>query len=328
MDRAKLTDLIEASDLDGLIRFVDGVCAADEYEALEEIRHRCTEAVERGKEVWGIAHFAAYRAALEAPGPIAAAVVEEGAGRTGLGPLWEVAASTHRWDELGPHVEEPKMRALVAYERSIRGDAIGAPPADFLDIPIQVQSWEPRYALATYRSDEADFPSPPPPACSTKLDARAYRTFKDPESEDALFELVRAWVDESRGTFATATVEGPAEDAIAAVSPADVSFTEVNRADALAHMAWAGASGGSAGTRRGTPVGRANAWAAVATMADLDFPGEPEAIGEAASRFRWLMWEDRGIAAGWLLNVAIEDQAAGLSWAIRALDRGEDGSAS
>ena len=48
-----LTTLIESSDLDGLVRFVDGLVASRDWDGIKVMRDRCREAVERGKQVWG-----------------------------------------------------------------------------------------------------------------------------------------------------------------------------------------------------------------------------------------------------------------------------------
>ena len=68
----RLADLVEASDSDGLIRFIDGLCAAREWEGLAEVRERCIQAEARGRQLFGIAQFVEYRQALEAPAELAA----------------------------------------------------------------------------------------------------------------------------------------------------------------------------------------------------------------------------------------------------------------
>ena len=116
MDSDHLIALVEGSDLNGLVRFIDGIVAERDWDGLVELRDRCLEATERGKQLWGAAQFAEYRIALDAPGPYAGAVVREGAGRYALGPLWEVAASTHTWDEL----EVPHRRSSIESARGRR----------------------------------------------------------------------------------------------------------------------------------------------------------------------------------------------------------------
>ena len=119
-------ELIEGSDLNGLVRRIDGLTSARDWDGIVELRDRCVEAVDRGKQLWGVALFAEYRLALDAPGPLAGKVVKEGAGRFALGPLWEVAASTHQWDDLAPHVDDSQLRTLIAHERLLRGEHTAA----------------------------------------------------------------------------------------------------------------------------------------------------------------------------------------------------------
>ena len=45
-----------------------------------------------------------------------------GAGRFALGPLSEVAASTHTWAELAPHAPPGPLAAVTAHERVVRGE--------------------------------------------------------------------------------------------------------------------------------------------------------------------------------------------------------------
>jgi len=320
VDRTKLLDLVEASDSDGLIRFIDGICAAREWEALAEVRHRCIEAETRGRQLFGIVQFLDYRQALEAPPGLAAEVLIEGAGRFALGPLWEVAASTHTWAELAPHVQSPRMRALVASERVLRGEAV----TDDLDVevlgtPLELFDWEPQYRLADYKSDRADFPGPDPVSL-LPLSAAESTPADDRDSEDALFGLVRTWVEESSGVVHVITVEGTAPAAVAAIASEEVSAAQVGFPQALAQMAWAGANGGAYGSRRGGAVGRSAAWAAVAAMADLEWPPEPAAVAGAGARLQWWLWEPDGRVGGWHLGLAIADEAEGLAWAIGGRD--------
>ena len=81
MKNDTLTTLIESSDLDGLVRYVDGLVVARDWNGIEVMRDRCREAVERGKQVWGPAEYAEYRMALEGPADRAVAVLGDGKGR-------------------------------------------------------------------------------------------------------------------------------------------------------------------------------------------------------------------------------------------------------
>jgi len=116
----RIAEAVERGDLDELTRLIDALCEAREWDALVELRDRCARAVERGKQLWPAAHHAEYRLALEAPAPWAGSVLVEGAGRFALGPLSEVAASTHTWAELAPHAPAGPVAALAAHERVVR----------------------------------------------------------------------------------------------------------------------------------------------------------------------------------------------------------------
>jgi hypothetical protein len=325
VDTSELVDLVEASDFDGLVRFIDGVCAARDWSGLVETRDRCFAAETRGKQLFGVVRFAEYRLALEAPGEMAASVLRDGAGRFALGPLWEVAASTHEWAELGPYLESPRMRALVGAERALRGEDLEDAGLDqeVLGLPFSMQEWEPRYPLAVYRSDRADFPSPESPTLQNAELPSPPGRLEDLDSEEALYALVRPWAEESNGITDVTSAEGPALGAVALLTDAPVTAHEVSFTEALAHMAWAGASGGAHGSRRGSSVGRSLAWAVVATLADLESV-DPAGVGDAGQALHWMLWHPAGAASGWGLHLAVEDPRAGYAWAIRAVDKRDD----
>ncbi len=325
MDNAELADLVEASDSDGLIRFIDRVCAARDWDGLVETRDRCSAAEMRGKQLFGVVHFAEYRLALEAPGELAASVLRDGAGRFALGPLWEVAASTHEWAELDPYLNSSRMRALVGCERAVRGenlDGIGL-DGEILGVPFSLQEWEPSYQLATYRSDNADFPAPGEPPLQDAELPPGIEPLEDLESEDALYSLVRPWVEESNGIAEAISVNGSALEAIAAIAEPPVRIAQLPFPEALGLMAWSAASGGAHGSRRGTSVGRSIAWSVVATLADLETARATDvrAAGEALD---WWLWRPAGTGSGWQLHLAVEDRQAGYAWALGAIDKRED----
>jgi hypothetical protein len=109
-------------------------------------------------------------------------------------------------------------------------------------------------------------------------------------------------------------VDGTAEEAIAELA-GDVALAEVAAADALAAMAWAGASGGAHGRRRGAAVGRFGAWW-VAGAALAAWPFDARELRE----LRWVLWSPLPAPTGWTLHVAIEDPVDGAAWAIAATD--------
>ncbi|MFQ5947651.1 MAG: hypothetical protein ACE5KX_02160 [Acidimicrobiia bacterium] len=253
----------------------------------------------------------------------------EGAGRFALGPLWEVAASTHTWGELTEHVPPGPARAFAAHERVIRGEDLSGDPAIdplVLELPLALEGWEPAYPLATYRSDKAEFPSPDLPRLDPLEMPPRGQPHRDHPSVEALLDLTRTWTDQSNGRAAAAAVEGDAAAAVGALGQRRVLWSEADHGTAMAAMAWAGASGGAYGRRRGTPAGRLGAWWAVASMTGLldDWPVEPERLGEAAEELRWHVWEPEGNTVGWGLYLAAEDPEGGLAWAVAASDSRRD----
>lgn len=328
MDAGRLTELIEGSDLDGLIRFVDNLCSARDWDGLVELVARCREATQRGKQVWAAAEFAEYRIALEAPAEFVGAVVAEGAGRYSLGPLWEVAASTHTWSELEPHLSPGPARAMVAHERVVRGeDLSGAEVDPVLELPLRLKPWEPDYAVATYRADKADFPEPDVPASEPTEAVESADVIDDLAATDALQALVSPWVDESNGRAAAIAVEGSALAAAAGIG-AVAGARRLSGPEALAYMAWTGASGGAHGRRRGSPVGRYNAWWVAAELGGLEGLHDPGHVAEAVESLAWYRWEPPGLVGGWRCHLAVEDPERGLAWALAATDEQDEDIAS
>ncbi len=317
-----LTTLIEGSDLAGLIRRIDGLVSAREWDDIVDLRDRCIEAVDRGKQLWGVAQFAEYRLALDAPGPMAGQVVKEGAGRFALGPLWEVAASTHSWDELAPHVADDRLRTLIAHERLLRGEPVAVSEIDphVLEVPLVVQAWEPQYPVAAYRSDRADFPEPDWSALAwTEL---ADPVAREPEDDalEALLALTAPWTEQSNGRSEGVVVVGSALEAIRTLGPHRVRSAEIDAAEALALMTWTGASGGAYGRRRGSPVGRMQAWWALAALLGYEEVDDPDALGSDAGDLRWVLWDPGDQIGGWGFHLAVEDPEDNLAWAVSAVD--------
>jgi hypothetical protein len=321
---ADVRRLIETSDLDGLVKAIGRMVAAGDWEGIDELILRCDEAVERGKQVWGAREYAEYRIALDAPADRAARVLHIGAGRFAPGPLWEVAASTHTWGELGGHIESTTIAVSVYQERALRGERI--PEKDQLsgiaEVPLYPESWEPSYLVATYRPDGVDVPGP-------ELGDLAWVDLGEPvkpvdelEACDALLDVVRPWLDESSGRGEAVAVEGGAHHAIRALGPHRVRVAPVALETAVQLMAWAGASGGAHGRRRGTPGGRAAAWWALASVLGLyeDWPVDGGELGEAAATLRWFAWDPGDQAGGWAYHLAVEDPEIGVAWAVSAVD--------
>ena len=354
-----LQRLVDAADDAALLRAVDGLCASRQWDALEELARRCRDAVEVGKQLWGVAMHIDYRLAWEGPAPHAGRAVTPGAGRFTLGPLTEVAASAHTWADLAPHLEEPASRAAVAQERVLRGEDLTGEDVE-AELPLRLADFEPDYALPSYRDRTARFPAPAAAATPTVAarDLPAGRSRALDEAGKALHDVVEVWGTESSGRVRVATAEG---DGPAAVSRfgARARLVEIDHRDALALLQWAGASGGAAGRRRGGAAGRFAAWWALAALAGLEWDDDHDALagdlGDAVAELRFWRWApepteagseagartggvleaDRGGVGwaepsgnggpehGWVLRLAVADPLDDLAWAIDAYDTAE-----
>jgi hypothetical protein len=318
--------LIESSDTDGLLRVVDGLCAARDWNALTRIQVMCREALARGRQLWSVDHHIDYRLALEAPGDRAGAVITESASRFLLGPLPEVAASTHTWAQIGSHIPVGPARAMTAHERVVRGEDLDADDTidpHVLELPLRLESWEPAYALATYHSHRADFPMPRIPSLEmTELPAANTTKIQDISAADALTGIVATWVESSNGRADVSAVEGTASEAIAALGLRRAAVAELTVAEAMALIGWAGASGGAYGRRRGAASGRFTAWWTAAVLTDLaeDWPVPGDELAHAAAELRWFAFSDLFPTTGWAFHLAVEDRDHGLAWAIAAGD--------
>jgi hypothetical protein len=325
LDAMQGTDqLIEAQDLNGLLRAVDAACEARLWDDLLDLADRCDEAIERGKQLWPIAAHIDYRLALEAPAEQAAAVLEPGVGRFALGPLTEVAASSHSWDELAPHLDVPQVAAYVAQERVLRGESLDGDVrahAEVLELPLALQAWEPTYALATFGATFVEVAEPWEPAAQlTPRVPRAAPSVEDPELTDALLDLVQPWTTESNGAARACVVDGTAEAAASALTFQDLRMGPLTVAEGLRCLAWAAASGGAHGRRRGAALGRFLAHYVGALAAGVEWPAAPDDLGFALARLRWYRWDEGAEEEGWVLRVAVEHPADGWAAALAATD--------
>ncbi|MGH8884748.1 MAG: DUF6183 family protein [Egibacteraceae bacterium] len=326
--------LVDSADSAALLRAIDGLCASRQWDALSDLARRCRRAMDVGKQLWPIAMHIDYRLALQGPPSHAAAVLEPGAARFALGPLTEVAASNHDWAGIAPHIRDPASAAAVAQERVIRGEDL----RDVVDgliseLPLRLAHWEPNYALPHYRDREAAFPQPE--AAAKSLGTALIRRMEPSSSLDedrgaqALRDLVETWVTQSAGRARAVTVEGDAEGALGRLladtgrEPA-AAIVALEPADALAILQWAGASGGAYGRRRGGARGRFATWWAAAALAGLDWPVEPDVLGEAIGELLWYRWALSGPEPGWALRLAVTDPVDEMGWAIEATDQRTD----
>jgi Family of unknown function (DUF6183) len=322
--RPSLDALIEAQDFNALLRAVDAACEQRDWDALVDLADRCEEAAERGKQMWPIAAHIDYRLALEAPGEYAALALHPEVGRFAHGPLTEVAASTHQWADLADHLQEPQVAAYVAQERvlrgeDLRGDERAHPEA--LELPLQLVAWEPTYALATFKATYVEVAEPWEPRAPLKpvplIDADAV---DDDELTDALVDLVAPWTAESNGAARAAVVEGDARAAASCLTFGALRLGRLTTEEAVQRMAWAAASGGAHGRRRGAALGRFLAWYTGAVVCGERWPPDPDALGAALHGLRWFRWDEGSPEEGWVLRLAVEDSSEGWAAAIAATD--------
>jgi hypothetical protein len=320
-----LDEAAAQGDLDELIRWVDRLCEQRDWDELIRLRDKAKAAIERGFQLWPAASWAEYRLALEAPGEFAAQMLVEGAGWMSLGPLHEVAASSHTWADLADHHPGGAHAVLAAHERVLRGEDLTGRLDDLpqlFEVPPVLQPWEPGYALAVYKTDKAEFPPPDAPEPLPTLFGEPGAKVEDPPVTRALTEIAKTWADESNGRVEIVAVEGDGPSAVAALGLRSGRMIEITAAEAMAHLAWAAASGGAHGRRRGSATGRARAWWALTTLTGLDEDDEvhPDDLGDAAAELTWLWWDANEPDTGWHLRLAVADEADGLAWAVNAQD--------
>ena len=317
-------ELVEGAKHDELLQRIDALCADHEWDALIDLKELCREAVKRGKQLWAVAHHVDYRLALEGPPAVAGPVVDSPASRFTLGPLTEVAASTHTWAELAPHLPLGPSRSVVAQERVVRGEDLrDAPDLDstLLEVPLVLADWEPKYSVPEYKSDRLES-HPPHPERLDEVGLRPGEPINDRASVDALLGLVSTWTESSNGTAEAKVVEGTALHAIGSLGLRDARVAVLDPSQAMAIMAWTAADGGAFGQRSGAANGRLVAWWTAATITDLadEWPVDPAFLGEAIAELRWYWWSDLYPATGWACRLAIEDPQANYAWVLNAAD--------
>jgi hypothetical protein len=332
VDDDRLDELIGRADLDDLVRLVDSRTLDGDWAGLLRLRDRCRAAVETGRQLWPAATLAEYRLALHAPAQWCARVLDEESGRFTIGPLSEVAAVHHSFDELAPHLSPGPTATYLAHERALRGEAIGDGHLDLLvpviDIPPALAPWEPSYPLAEYDDDGVHIDRPTPPGRLVEVTlplidrASSDAVIDDPETTLAVAQLLETWTTRSNGRVDTVCVEGDHLDAIAALGPVRARVLEVPAGHALALLAWAGSSGGAHGRRRGTAIGRFGVWWLLATIGDLvdPWPPTPDMLGAAVARLRWYLWDAFEPDGGWMVRLSVESPDDGLAWVIVADD--------
>lgn len=264
--------LIDAAALDDLIRIVDALCVSRRWAELFALRHRVRAATRSGRQVWPIATLCEYRLALHAPAEWACRVVNDESSRFTIGPLTEVLAQNHTWVDVAPCLEPGPPREFVAHERAIRGDVIdeSETPSIVLEIPLQVQDWEPDFALAQYT--DAGLVAPcgadtwTHEWCEIRSTPGPVDAIDDDLTDAALRSLVDPWTSGSTGTAMCTIVEGGPAQVVAALNRPSVRADDIEAGRALHWLAWCGASGGSHGRRRGNASGRFAMWWMLAAL--------------------------------------------------------------
>jgi hypothetical protein len=325
----QLDALIQRADLDGLVRLVDNRTATADWHGLRTARDRCRAAVATGRQLWPAATLAEYRLALVAPPEWAAPMIAEDAGLFTIGPLTEVIAEHHTWAALQQLLPATPGAAVVAHERVLRGESLEqsavAHLPDVFDLPYELAAWEPDYPLATYSDDGVAAPPPPEPTSpsSERAPTRSVERLDDDDVDLAVRQLVETWTASSNGRADVACVEGDIDDAVSALGLSRWTSRPLTLAEAIAWLAWAGASGGAHGRRRGAALGRFGALWVLAALLDLteEWPVPLDQLGDRAQSLRWSWWAPADATDhGWRLRLAVDDVHDGHGWAINAAD--------
>jgi len=341
-----LAELVEAADLNALLRAVDGLCEDRDWGRLVDLADMCEEALERGKQLWPIADHIDYRLALEAPGDYAGSVLGTDPSRFVLGPLTEVAASSHTWHALADHLESDVVAAYVAQECVVRREKLGGDDRahpEVLELPVELLRFEPTYCLAKYHKQSVEVTEPwDPLEPMAPVQSRPTDELDEPELTEALLELVTPWLTESNGVAKAVVVEGDAVAAASSLSADEFRIGLLTTKEALQRMAWAASSGGAHGRRRGAALGRFTSLYTGALMTDLSWPPDFDELEEGLEQLNFYRWEEDSppvetvadaqsdrpadestggsSSGGWLLRLAIEDPEQGWAAAISAAD--------
>jgi len=329
----RITALVDAADLDALIRLVDSLCSSRDWSRVLRTRDACRSATRTGRQVWPIATLCEYRLALHAPAEWASKVVDDEASRFSIGPLTEVIAQNHTWYELRDLLPFGPQRELVAHERIIRGDRVDEEEVTgaVLDIPTNLFDWEPQYPLAQYSDDgiraDAPYDNWAHDWFETSASDGTITDVDDDETDSALRSLVEPWTSASTGRAHCIVVEGGLDTLVAALGRDTVRASTLTPQEALQWLAWCGASAGSHGRRRGAAAGRFSTWWMVAALAgwsadwdDLRSTNElPRELARTVGEFTWYRI-DLGERHSFELSLVAVDPAEDLTIGLFAHD--------
>lgn len=320
-----LDALVDRADLDEIIRVIDALCANRDWSTLASLRDKAAAAVKTGRQTWPCATLANYRLALHATPELAAASLQHPTSTFSMGPLTEVIAQHHSWDELAAHIDDAPLRGFVAYERAMRGDSIGNDRAlrAVLEIPVDPAEWEPGYELPVYDDNGVTAPTPrlniP---TGTSIRCVPASTDDDPDIESAVRSIFEAWTTQSNGRVSFSAVSGGIDSALGALGLTTARVSPLEPAQVMSLVAWAGASGGAHGRRRGMAQGRFGAWWFATAMADAldEWPLPPGTLRAEMEELQWFAWSTDEPSLGWQLQIAVEDPFNDMSWAFSARD--------
>jgi hypothetical protein len=322
-----LEQLIHRADLDGLVRHVDDTCAARDWEHLVEIRNDARAAVNTGRQLWPIATLANYRLALWAPAHFAVRALEDTARTFMPGPVSEILAVHHNWEDLEPLLESGHDRGVFAYERALRGDIIDAHEPEILDVPIALQLWEPSYHYVSYNDDGVveEFPVFGRWNEAIVLEGIESASLDETDTIDAFRNMMNAWTTQSNGTADLVIVEASPAHALGALGYAGIEteLSPISCHEAWEALTWAASSGGAHGKRRGVATARSDVWWLFAHIAGLsdEWPCDRDECGEIAHACEYYAFRnDKTPTEGWGLHLVIVDPDEGLSVALRAHD--------
>jgi hypothetical protein len=313
-------DLINRADLDGLVRLIDDYCETRSWHDLLGLRDACKAAVANGRQVWPASTLAEYRLALLAPSEIAVQVVGEEAGRFTMGPLTEVIAQNHQWAELSEFLDPSPTSTFIAYECAIRGQSVEGELFPALESPCTLFPIETNYALAEYHDNEAKFPTPAIPEMGNAIaiPESSATIIHDPEVSAAFHQLADAWTTQSNGELRISCVEGSVLDALGTLNVQEARLSLLASGEALAWLAWAGASGGAHGRRRGNALGRDAAWWTVASLTrqTSHWPLSNDDFETAGDLLQWFWWDANEPTTGWNVQLCVHHAERNRSWAI------------
>lgn len=330
---SRARELIESEDLDSLVRIADERARDAAWEQLASLRGAAVQALDAGHQLWPLAARIDYLCALAGPAHLAGSAVSSKYSRFAPGPLTEVAAAAHTWADLRPEIEEAHRAAVFAHERVVRGEVLDDDLEDldhFLDLPVRLQDWEPDYPLAVYGIDDYSFPEPANEILGspTSLQLSSPRsnggvrssTRSQRHVEEALRALTESWTSQSNGRCDVVVATSDLEDVFSRLGPREVILSKITPGHAIASMAWAAASGGAYGRRRGAAAGRVAALWAAADIAGLNWPPDLARLGTATAETDWYRWDTGAPNTGWRLQIAFQNQQIGIAGALEASD--------